>query len=296
MNDSLKFIYDNYTRASGFNEYWYAFENYLDLRFPPAAERESFLARLKRFEDYLMQVLVHETFWRRIYRSACIRDLAELQPRVFRENTGDTSAHDAFASDFSRFTRGQKPKEPIARVLNLLYTVRCNVQHGQKPLPDEWEEIRKRNELVFSLTIPIIAKIDELVIALFIAAGIFSYGTLQEALDDQRFPYSTERLDGFRIKGHLFDLGIFPAWRYETWGWVHGCILRVPTMFRLKHLAFCDEVEGERFERRLALAYGENDQPQHIVWAYHYREEPRQNDRISNGLWKGSNKREEPTS
>mgnify|MGYP001557858752 CR=1 FL=1 len=44
-------------------------------------------------------------------------------------------------------------------------------------------------------------------------------------------------------------------------------------------------------KRRLTLAYGERDQPEHIVWAYHYREEPRQNDRISDGLWKGSNKR-----
>ena len=50
--------------------------------------------------------------------------------------------HDAFASDYERFRSGRPIKEPIARLLNLLAVVRNNLQHGQKPLPNDWPEMR----------------------------------------------------------------------------------------------------------------------------------------------------------
>jgi len=289
MDDALKFIFENYTKGQNFDECWYVFENYLDRDFPHSGERDNFRARLERFENYLKQVLVHESVWRKIYRLDITKNLAELQPLIFRERSQDTSAHKAFSSDYSRFARGQKPKQPLVRLLNLLYAVRCNVQHGQKILPDEWQEIRKRNEIIFSLTTPILRKIDELLITLFVTTGVFAYGTFQTAENDNRFPCPVNRTDGVRIKGHLYNLGDYPAWRYDTWGCVYGCILRPPLQFRLKFIDFCDEVEGNSFERRLVLAYGDDDNPQHIVWVYHYRHEPDLNKRINEGVWKGSN-------
>jgi gamma-glutamylcyclotransferase (GGCT)/AIG2-like uncharacterized protein YtfP len=295
MDDWLKFVYENYTRASGFNEYWYAFENYLDAILPHTNEMDNFRKRLGRFEDQIKQDGAHETFFRTVYSLSSVRDLAELQPRIFQERTRDTSAHDAFASDYSRFARGQNPREPLVRVLNLLYTVRCNAQHGQKILPDEWDEIRARNQLVFSLTTPVVTKIDELLITFYLTAGILAYGTLQEVALEQRFGARIERVDGVHIKGHLYCMGEFPAWRYQTWGRVHGCILQAPLTSRLDFLHFCDEVEGNQFQRRLVLAYDENGNAKHIVWAYHYCEEPQGARRIEDGVWRGSNSGVQPT-
>ncbi len=176
----------------------------------------------------------------------------------------------------------------MTRILNLLYTVRCNSQHGQKILPEEWDDVRKRNELIFSLATPVLSKIDELIITFYVASGIFAYGTLQGVVHERRFGGSIERLDRVAIKGHLYNLGQFPGWRYQTWGRVHGCILQAPLESRIDFLRFCDEIEGEAFQRRLALAYDDNSDPKHIVWAYHYREEPQSSRRIEDGIWRGS--------
>ena len=206
MEDRLKFIYQNYSRATSFREYWY--ENYLDWCFPRLSETEPFRKRFQRFEKYLQSVLVHDVFLSRLFALDEAKSLAELQPRIFREHTGatSTSAHETFASDYARYARGQKPKEPIARLLYLLYTVRCNDQHGQKILPEEWEEIRRRNELVFSLTVPLLAILDELIMTFFVATGIFSYGTLQNLVTTKDFPFSVEALPEMKIKGHFMIL------------------------------------------------------------------------------------------
>lgn len=289
MEDSLKFIYQNYSRATSFREYWYAFENYLDMCFPYVGEDDNFRKRLQRFEEYLQRVLVHHVFLSRTFTLDEAKSLAELQPRIFRESTGNTSAHEAFASDYSRHVRGQQPKEPICRLLNLLYTIRCNDQHGQKILPEEWEEIRSRDELIFSLTTPLLAVLDELIITFFVASGIFSYGTLQQLGTTKELPFSVESLPGMKIKGHLYDLGRFPAWRYDTWGWVHGAMLRVPLQFRTKFVQHCDALEGDAFEPRLVIAYSEDEKIQDIAWAYHYSGKTNVSQRVQDGIWKGSN-------
>jgi gamma-glutamylcyclotransferase (GGCT)/AIG2-like uncharacterized protein YtfP len=153
--------------------------------------------------------------------------------------------------------------------------------------------MRKRNELIFSLVIPIIAKIDELMVTFYAVSGIFAYGTLQGLEHGQPFGGIVERLDEVKIRGHLYDLGRFPGWRYQTWGFVHGCLLQVPLASRLDFLQFCDGIEGEVFQRRLVLAFDNTDRtndPKHIAWAYHYREEPQSSQRIMDGIWRGSNK------
>jgi gamma-glutamylcyclotransferase (GGCT)/AIG2-like uncharacterized protein YtfP len=280
--------YNSATRSDRFDLYWHVFENYFDRHFPHSGKSDPFRKRVNRFEKHLKQILIHETFWHRLYHLPEAKELAELEPRIFRETTGDTSPHEAFASDYSRFVRGQKPKEPLARLINLLYTVRCNVLHGQKILPiSEWEDIRKRNEKVFSLTTPLLVHLDNLVLTQFVARGVFSYGTLQEASESD-FPFQIERYHGLRIKGRLYDMGQFPAWRYNTREWVKGTVLRAPASFRLKYISLCDEIEGKQFERRLELAYDQNGNAQHIVWAYHYVSEPDHKTRIKDGIWRGS--------
>ncbi|MFC1851834.1 gamma-glutamylcyclotransferase [candidate division CSSED10-310 bacterium] len=287
MEDYLKFIYENYTTATSFEKYWFSFENYFDHHFPIAGNDDTMRKRAVRFEKHLKQIPVHETFWSRLYGLPEAKNLAELLPRIFREINRDTSAHDAFASDYSRFTRGQKPKKPVARLINLLYTVRCNTQHGQKILPEEWEDIRRRNEKIFALTIPLLAELTELVITQFVVSGLFSYGTLQEAWDAD-VASNLERHEDLRIKGFLYDMGRFPAWRYNTWGWVHGCVLRAPRLFRLKHISFCDNVEGDQFERRLVLAYDQNEDAQCLVWVYHFSSEPDFTTKIKDGIWRSA--------
>ena len=289
MEDYLKFIYENYRSATHFEKYWCAFENYLDHHFPHEEPDDSFRKRAERFEKHLKQIVVHETFWHQLYHLRETKELAELQPRIFREIDRNTFAHDAFASDYSRVIRGQKPKNPVARLINLLYIVRCNSQHGQKILPDEWEDIRRRNEHVFSLTAPLISSLTELVITQFCVLGIFSYGTLQEA-SEADFSFPMERHEELRIKGHLYDMGRFPGWQYNTTGWVYGCVLSAPSLFRLKHVRFCDKVEGDQFERRLVLAYNQQGNPRFLVWAYHLLSEADFSRMIEDGIWRGSKK------
>jgi gamma-glutamylcyclotransferase (GGCT)/AIG2-like uncharacterized protein YtfP len=290
MEDSLKFIYQNYSKAASFRDYWYAFENYLDMQFPHSEEGDTFVKRLRRFEKYLQSVQVHDMFLSRIFALDEAKSLAELQPQISRENKPDTSAHVQFASDYSRYLRREKPKQPIYRLLNLLYTIRCNDQHGQKILPEEWEEIRRRNELIFSLTTPLLAELDELIITSFVSSGVFAYGTLQQIETSKQFPFTIQMLLGIKIKGHLYDLGLYPGWRYDTWGWVHGISLSAPPRFRAEFIEYCDKLEGASFERRLVIAYSENDE--HLAWAYHYKGETNISQRVQDGVWKGLKERQ----
>jgi gamma-glutamylcyclotransferase (GGCT)/AIG2-like uncharacterized protein YtfP len=287
VEDSLKYIYQNYSGATSFTEYWYAFENYLDMCFPHLSNDDNFRKRLQRFEKDLKRFNIHDVFLSRIFTLNEAESLAELQPRIFRERNGNTSAHEAFASDYSRHVRGQKPKELICRLLNLLYTIRCNSQHGQKILPEEWDDIRSRNELIFSLTTPILAVLAELTIIFFVATGVFSYGTLKTLGTTIDLPCSVESLPGMKIKGHLYDLGRFPGWHYEMWGWVQGVILRVPLQFRTEFVQHCDAREGNAFERRLVVAYNADGNSQDIAWAYHYSGKVNISQRIQDGVWKG---------
>jgi gamma-glutamylcyclotransferase (GGCT)/AIG2-like uncharacterized protein YtfP len=288
MEDYIKRIYDHYTKATDFRQYWFVFENYLDSCFPHEGRDDSFRKRAHRFEKHLKEMLVHETFLRQLHSLPEARELAELKPRIFREINQDTSAHDAFAKDYSRFERGEKPKAPIARLINLAYTVRCNAEHGQKVLPDEWEGMRRRNEQIFSLTTPLVSRLAELVVTQFVVLGVFSYGTLQEA-SDADFGFAIARKEGMRIRGRLYDMGRFPAWRYNTWERVQGCVLRAEASCRLEHVKLCDDAEGNQFERRLELAYDKTDKPQHLVWAYHFTSEPDFKTKIKDGIWRGCN-------
>jgi gamma-glutamylcyclotransferase (GGCT)/AIG2-like uncharacterized protein YtfP len=289
MEDYLTFIHSNYNSATDFQGCWLAFENYLYHHFPYSGRGDSFRKRAQRFENHLKDICVHETFCRRLYRLPEAKELAELQPRIFRQTNPNTSAHDAFASDYSRLIPGETPKEPIAGLINLLYTVRCNFQHGQKVLPHEFEDIRRRNAEVFALTTPLLSRLTELVITQFVVLGIFSYGTLKEA-SDADFGFSMERYGDMKIQGHLYDKGQFPGCRYDTGGWVHGCVLSAPSRFRLEHVSFCDDIEGEQFDRRLVLVYHATEKPKHLAWAYHFASEPDFRTKVKDGIWRASNK------
>jgi|ETN02SMinimDraft_4_1059925.scaffolds.fasta_scaffold20008_1 gamma-glutamylcyclotransferase (GGCT)/AIG2-like uncharacterized protein YtfP len=293
MEDYLKLIYQNYadanSDANSFQHYWFAFENYLDHHFPHNLSDNSLRKRAHRFEEHLKEILVHEEFWSQLYRMPEAKELAELKPRIFREANQSKAAHDAFASDYSRFINGKKSKEPVARLINLFYIVRCNLHHGGKILPDEWEDIRKRNEHVYALTTPLLSALAEMLITQFVVLGIFSYGTLKEA-SDKDFSFTMGRHENLRIKGHLYNMGLFPAWRYNTMGWVHGCVLRAPSQFRLKYIRFCDDIEGDQFNRRLVLAYDETGNEQCLVWVYHFSSEPDFKTKIKDGMWTDSSK------
>ena len=63
--------------------------------FPHLGEDDNFRKRLQRFEEYLQRVLVHHVFLSRTFTLDEAKSLAELQPRIFRESTGNTSAHEA---------------------------------------------------------------------------------------------------------------------------------------------------------------------------------------------------------
>jgi gamma-glutamylcyclotransferase (GGCT)/AIG2-like uncharacterized protein YtfP len=286
MDDSLKFIYHNYTQATSFRQLWYAFERCLDVHFPHEGSDDNFRRRFSRLEAHLAQTGMHEHLVSRLYSCEEARRLAELQPCIYREKNRDTSAHKAFSSDFARYVQGSSaPKEPIARLLNLLYIVRCNDQHGQKPLPKEWDDMRERNFLVFSLTKPLLRVLDEFVIAFFVSDGVFTYGTLKMPELGKQMPYPVSVISEAKIKGHLYDLGRFPGWTYDTWGWVYGEIAQASQECRLDLLQRCDELEGALFERRLVVTYDSQDREKGLAWAYHYQGDTEVSQRISDGKW-----------
>jgi len=59
--------------------------------------------------------------------------------------------------------------------------------------------------------------------------------------------------------------------------------------FRTKFVQHCDALEGDAFERRLVIAYNEDENIQDIAWAYHYNGKTNVSQRVQDGIWKGSN-------
>jgi gamma-glutamylcyclotransferase (GGCT)/AIG2-like uncharacterized protein YtfP len=215
------------------------------------------------------------------------RQLAELIPRISRDSSNDTSHHESFASDFARHERNQKTKQALVRLLNLLYTIRCNSVHGSKILADEWGSVKARNQLVFSLALPLLRALDEMIITSRVSFGVFSYGTLPTLVEKEGLGYSVSVVPDKKIKGLLFDVGAFPAWRYESWGWVHGCVLRAPLRMRDKFVKVCDSLEGRSFERRLVVVHDSEGADEHLAWAYHYNEPTHSLQRVEDGVWNG---------
>lgn len=141
-----------------FRALWEAYENFLD-GFPVLGE--SIRKRNVAFEDLLRERGLFARFVEQVTRLPAAGRLADLEPRIFSEDcfqrTGKkrTDEHSAYASDYEHIRSGCRPKEPLARLLNLLYVIRNNLQHGQKVLPEEWSEMRRRNLEVFCLVAPV---------------------------------------------------------------------------------------------------------------------------------------------
>lgn len=272
-----------------FRSLWEAYENYLDgAQVPGATIRErnsAFEADLRRsgLHPYVMQSLLS-------HPEAGV--LSDLMPRIFQEKlfqrTGQkrSDEHDAFASDYERFRGGRRTKEPITRLMNLLAVVRNNLQHGQKPLPADWPEMRERNLTIYRLVTPLQHRLIVLLFETRWADGLFAYGTLgpSGASHDlvRDLVDSVER--GSRVTGTLYDLGSYPGLLVGSGGPVNGDVLRSSRLHELLNRA--DEIEGDRFKRRLVWARPERDSFQPLlVWVYEYVGNVSGAIKCENGVW-----------
>ena len=74
---------------------------------------------------------------------------------------------------------------------------------------------------------------------------------------------------GYRVTGTLYDLGSYPGLLVGSGGPVDGDVLRSSRLHELLNRA--DEIEGDRFQRRLFSARRERDAFQPLlVWVYEY--------------------------
>jgi hypothetical protein len=218
-----------------FRSLWEVYENFLNgagLRNTAPDARNTIRERNRIFASFLTERAIDAVFIDTLFQIKETYELAQLQPRIYHEETfqlrgrKDTSAHDAFSSDFARYLSSGKCKEPIPRLLDLQYVVRCNLDHGQKVLPDEWPAMKERNESIFKLTVPIQKRLAELLFENLWADGVFVYGTCKP--DEGNFVYLSllvhEYSDGWHVEGYLYDLGSYPGFveklGYRTKGFV----------------------------------------------------------------------------
>jgi gamma-glutamylcyclotransferase (GGCT)/AIG2-like uncharacterized protein YtfP len=284
MNEHLRQIYHHFKPPNTFQKYWYIIENVLDLSFPWAGQEDTFRRRAERLEKSLNVLDAPGITMRRLLDVPQFNELAELTPRIHRDSTGSTASHDAFASDVTRIRNGRAPRAPFTRLLLVLYDVRCNEQHGQKILPDEWEAVRDRNKHVFDLVTPLAAVVAETLAAIYAVPGVFSYGTLASHFSDDRHSLPIRIQEGFRTRGCLYDLGRFPGMRDDLNGWTHGSILAADEANRLRFLGLCDEIEGHAFIRRLAITRDEHD-AESVAWAYFFDGDTASKPTIPGGRW-----------
>jgi gamma-glutamylcyclotransferase (GGCT)/AIG2-like uncharacterized protein YtfP len=273
----------------GFRNLWEAYENFLDGM--PVLPGSTIRDRYKAFEGLLVQRDLVPHFVERVLRLPEAGLLADLQPRIFREQTFQrtrerrTDEHDAYASDFDRIRSGRRPKEPLARLLNLLAVVRNNLQHGQKILPDEWPEMRERNLEIFRIAAPIQHRVVLSLFETLWADGLFAYGTLRPV--STRFDLVRDLVktttETYYVSGKLYDLGEYPALVLGAGDRVPGEILRSDRLHEL--VLRVDGIEGNDFARRLCWATSLGGGERALAWVYEYRGPTSGVPRCRQGVW-----------
>lgn len=264
--------------GEGFRVFWYAYENFLDD--VPLLPASTIRDRNSAFERLLIDRELVSHFSQRVLRLPEAGLLADLQPRIFHEQTfqqtGErrTDEHDAYASDYDRLRSGRSTKEPLARLLNLLAVVRNNLQHGQKILPHDWREMRERNLAIFLVAAPVQHQVVLTLFETLWVDGLFAYGTLRP--DSARFDLVRDLVDKISgthyLSGTLYDLGDYPGLVLGSGDGVDrvpGMILHSDRLHELLSLA--DGFEGHDFTRRLCwVDPSEGGQPA-LCWVYEYR-------------------------
>ncbi|MGH8544663.1 MAG: gamma-glutamylcyclotransferase [Gammaproteobacteria bacterium] len=257
-----------------FRTLWEAYENFLDgMAFPAETIRKRNVA----FETMLHERGLHDHFVGRVLGLSEAGLLADLAPRICHEETfqrtGQRRAHEhkAYASDYERIRSGGKPRQPVARLLSLLYVVRNNLQHGQKILPQEWPEMRNRNLIVFRLTAPLQRGIVQTLFETICADGVFAYDTLRSS--SPGFSMIEKLVDDvvgdYFVSGKLYDLGTHRGLVIGHGEEIRGEILRSARLHEL--LALTDNIEGAQFRRRLSWArHNSIDGELALVWVYEF--------------------------
>jgi gamma-glutamylcyclotransferase (GGCT)/AIG2-like uncharacterized protein YtfP len=273
-----------------FRSFWDAYENFLDaMQFAGETIRD----RNEAFEAFLVDRGLLPDFTDAVLRRPEAGLLAELQPRIFREqifqqtNQPSTHEHEAYASDYERIRGGRSPKAPIARLMTLLYVVRNNLQHGQKVISDQWPEMKERNLEVFRRAAPVQYRV---VLSLFETVwteGVFAYGTLRPG--STRFKLIRDLVkttdEGYSVSGKLYDLGDYPGLVLGSGDRVPGQILRTDRLREL--LVRIDDIEGQHFVRRLYWVTQSDEGKPALTWIYEYRGEVSGIPRCSGGVWPG---------
>jgi gamma-glutamylcyclotransferase (GGCT)/AIG2-like uncharacterized protein YtfP len=170
--------------------------------------------------------------------------------------------------------------------LNLLYIVRCNLDHGQKVLPDDWPEIHERNLNIFRLVVPIQQALSNLLFETVWADGVFVYGTLKlNGGPSAHVRDLVNRTDqGYFLTGKLYDLGMFPGLVLGSGDKVPGLVLHSTDLRAL--LRRLDQIEGSQFARRLSWASTETPGvPPALVWVYEFVGEASGANRCKGGRW-----------
>jgi gamma-glutamylcyclotransferase (GGCT)/AIG2-like uncharacterized protein YtfP len=257
-----------------FRTLWEAYENFLDgMALPGPTMRE----RNAGFETFLRERALLDHFIQRVLGLPEAGLLADLDPRIFHEETFQrtgqrrTDEHNAYASDYERIRSRRSPKEPVARLLTLLYVVRNNLQHGQKILPQEWPEMRDRNLAVFRLVAPLQLGIVKTLFEMLWADGLFAYGTLRAS--SSRFSMIKDLVQGveggYFVLGKLYDCGTHPGLVMGPGDRIRGEVLRSARLHEL--LARTDDIEGTDFKRRLSWARPDSTGGElALVWVYEF--------------------------
>lgn len=273
----------------GFRNLWDAYENFLDGM--PVLPGSTIRDRNRAFEGLLIERNLVSHFTERVLRLPEAGLLADLQPRIFHEQTfqrtGErrTDEHDAYASDCDRIRSGRRAKEPLARLLNLLAVVRNNLQHGQKILPQEWPEMRERNLEIFRVAAPVQHRVVRTLFETVWADGLFAYGTLRPA--STRFALVHDLITTTSgtcyVLGKLYDLGDYPGLVLGSGDRVPGVILRSDRLHEL--LLRVDGIEGHDFARRLCWAMSSERREGALCWVYEYGGSTSAVSRCEQGIW-----------
>jgi len=229
------------------------------------------------FESMLRARGLLEHFVQRVLRRPEAGLLADLDPRLFHEqtfkNSGSrrTDEHDAYASHYERMRSGRNPKEPVARLLTLLYVVRNNLEHGQKVLSEDFPEMTKRNLAVLNLAAPLQRSMVKTLFETLWADGLFAYGTLRPS--SCRFSLVedlVERVEGeYFVCGKSYDRGTYPGLVLGDGDRIPGEVLRSSRLHEL--LARTDDIEGADFKRRLSWARPSSPERElALVWIYEF--------------------------
>jgi gamma-glutamylcyclotransferase (GGCT)/AIG2-like uncharacterized protein YtfP len=262
-----------------FRHLWETYENalnYLDVHHPG---NDNMRNRNETFESYVVHRGIRDDFIVGTFGLPEAESLADLDPMIFQEGpfqragTKDASSHHAFRSDFHRFSRGgcDACKAPLTRLLNLLYIVRCNVDHGQKSLPQDWPETRQRNLQIFKLVTPIVHRLAMLLFETVLADGLFAYGTLRPdgKGHDVVHEYVQQVLNGYYVIGKVIEGGGVTTFDVTGNHKVQGNILTTDRLHLMLRAA--DSYEGERYQRSLVWSYSRGEQDCKLVWIYSAR-------------------------